>query len=52
MKNFPISEQTAKTAISAATIVAPTGVEAIMEIRIPETEQTTEITADAATALL
>ena len=35
-----------KTAMSTATIVLPTGVPAIIEIRRPATEQTTEIIAE------
>lgn len=46
---LPTAQETKNPAISAATTVAPTGVEADTEIRIPATEQITENTAEAIT---
>lgn len=42
MQIKPIEEQTAKAIISAATTVAPTGVDATIETVIPTSEQKTE----------
>ena len=43
---FPAVKQSRNTAISAATIVEPTGVPQRTAIRIPKTAQITEITAE------
>ena len=46
LTNFPTTKQMINTTISIATIVAPTGVPAIMEINIPITAHSVEIIAE------
>ena len=46
---LPTAQETKNPAISAATTVAPTGVEAETDIRIPVSEHITENTAEAIT---